>query len=67
MLQPSSAAIPLSFVTAAFLASSFRSFTRKAIVGIAPRLPGGMPSLYLPVSSPLASGLQVVSPRPMFL
>jgi hypothetical protein len=32
---------------------------------IAPRLPSGTPSRYLPVSRPLASGLQVVRPRPM--
>ena len=31
----------------------------------APRLPAGTPPRYLPVSRPLASGLQVVRPRPM--
>jgi len=31
------------------------------------RDPSGTPSLYLPVSNPLASGLQMVVPRPMFL
>ena len=30
-----------------------------------PRLPSGMPSRYLPVSRPDASGLQIVRPRPM--
>ena len=33
--------------------------------GSAPRLSSGMPSRYLPVSTPDASGLQIVSPSPM--
>jgi len=34
-------------------------------LGDGSRLPAGTPSLYLPVSRPLASGLQVVVPSPM--
>jgi voltage-dependent potassium channel beta subunit len=54
-----------SCCTAAFLRASSRPSRRKAMFSMAPRLPSGRPAAYLPVSRPLARGLQVVRPRPM--
>ena len=56
---------PRAWSTAAFFASSVRPLASQRMLSSAPRLPAGMPFRYLPVSRPLASGLQVVRPRPM--
>lgn len=66
-VQPSSCAMASSAPTAAFFAGSVSPSTRKDMRGIAARLSLGMPLRYLPVSSPEASGLQVVRPIPMSL
>jgi hypothetical protein len=65
VVQPSSFATSPSCETAAFFALSVRSGTRNDMRWMAPRLSAGTPSRYLPVSSPDASGLHVVSPRPI--
>jgi len=64
-VQPSSFAIASSLATASFFALSVRSSSRNFMRGIAPRLSAGTPLRYLPVSSPDASGLQVVRPMPI--
>jgi len=64
-VQPSSFATASSLPTVSFFASSVRSSKRNFMRGMAPRLSAGTPARYLPVSRPEASGLQVVSPRPI--
>ncbi len=64
-VQPRSFATPSSCATTSFFALSVRPCTRNCMRGMAPRLPAGMPLRYLPVRSPEASGLHVVSPIPM--
>ena len=61
--QPSSSAIGRSCSTLAMRLLVRQPLGQPAVAGAARRAsPSGMPSRYLPVSSPDASGLQIVAP-----